>query len=781
MPSVIEEMTGINIKSDYFSTAPTLELFSKGIRTALIYGKNGCGKTTMAQGFREYISPVPPLMVELSPRANGSVIPVSPGETGKFFVFDEDYVSTRIRVKEDGLSAIVLFGDQIDLEDQLNTLETEITTKKDELDRQANECATYQSAKSVKSPAYWVTEIKNELKKDTGWAGNGAKIKNLRHNVAVNDEVIDKLGSLNPKKSQSELQADFTGRLLQYSAVNSSTEQLTVAVSALPNIGDKVQQAASLLSQIIDRPHWTTREQEIFDLLGGQGLETAKAFLSNSETTICNQCLQPISQEYRYNVLRELDSLLNREVEEFKEKLKKLIIQEVSNTAYESYRELPSYTVVRNNLDAYSKAVAAHNSIVYEKINNPFEPQEYDTNNKLMLLHLTLSKSLVELESNRTSYNLSITKRKDVMANLLVLNDEIAHYTIDSMYSSLIIQRAAKAVADELLERLSKELIDLKDRKAKLDAKRKNFKLAAEEINNSLEYIFYCKGRLTLELGEDDQYHLKVNGRPVTPNKVSCGERNALALSYFFTEIANNTNAKTNYANEVFLVIDDPISSFDFENRIGVQSLLRWKLEDVLSGCSTSKILIMTHDITTAFDLEKSLKEIKERLKGTRTSADYQLLRLEECSISKLSDDQRNEYTQLIRRIFEYAQQGTGDELVIGNIMRRVLEAFATFSYKEGIENISNKDSILCILPANQRTYFKNLMYRLVLNSESHSKDRILSMKDYSFSTLLSEAEKQRTARDIICFMYLLNKYHVLSHLPQNAEADISLWISNIK
>lgn len=53
-------------------------------------------------------------------------------------------------------------------------------------------------------------------------------------------------------------------------------------------------------------------------------------------------------------------------------------------------------------------------------------------------------------------------------------------------------------------------------------------------------------------------------------------------------------------------------------------------------------------------------------------------------------------------------------------------------------------------------------------------------MKDYGFASLLSEDEKKRTARDILCFIYLLNKQHVLSHLPLSAEPDITGWIANI-
>lgn len=777
MPSVIESMTGVNIKSDFFSTAPTFELFPPRHRSALLYGKNGCGKTTVAQGFREYIEPVTPPKVELLPWANGTR---APGQPGKFFVFDEEYVSKHVRVKEDGLDAIVLFGEQIDLETQITNAESDIAAKQAEVDSQVTACAKFTTATDVNAPDYWQTQIRNELKKDTGWAGKGSTIKGQRQNLSVTDDVIEKIGQLAPSKAQAELQEEFERRYAQFTTVNLTAAALPTAILPIPIVGDKAQQAKELLAKVVAQPQWTEREQKIFDLLGGQGLDKAKVFLSDTETTICDKCLQPISEEYRTAVLHELDCLLNRDVEEFKDELKKLLIPETANTSYEVYRDLASYNCVRDRLDDYIKAVAAHNTAVNEKIDNPFEPKDYDDAVGVMAANEAINKALTALEADRANYNLTVSQRGKVMTQLLTLNDALAHYVIESMYGSLKTQCTAKTAADTLLRQKRTELQALNDHKAQLDAQRKNFKLAAEEINHSLEYIFYCKGRLTLEPGGDEQYHLKVNGHTVSPSKVSCGERNALALSYFFTEIASNTNASAVYADEVFLVIDDPVSSFDFENRIGVQSLLRWKLGQVLEGCATSKVLIMTHDIGTAFDLEKGLKEIKECLKGTAKSADYQLLRLEDCAISKLTDNQRNEYTLLLGRIFDYAKTGVGDGLVIGNIMRRVLEAFATFSYKEGIENISSKDSILTILPESQREHFKNLMYRLVLNGESHFFEQIQGMKDYGFSGFLSDDEKKRTAREILCFMYLLNKHHILAHLPPSAEPDIAGWIVTI-
>lgn len=780
MSTIIESMTGIYIKSDFFNTAPTFELFPPHHRAALLYGKNGCGKTTVAQGFREYIQPVTPPMVELLPMANGITISASTGQSGEFFVFDEEYVAKHVRVKDNGLDAIVMFGEQIDLEEQIVKTEDDIETKQTEVDHQESTCAKYTIATDINAPDYWLNQIRIELKKDTGWAGKGSKIKGQRQNLSVTDDVINRIGQLVPKKPQVEFQEEFDRLYKQFMTVDSTAAVLPTEALTIPIISDKEQQAIDLLAEAIPQPQWTEREHKIIDLLGGDGLETAKAFLSDTEKTICDKCLQPISKEYRAAVLLELDCLLNREVEEFKEKLRQLLIPEIANTAYQAYHDLPSYNSVRDRLDNYIQAVSNHNTAVKAKIYSPFDPLDYDDSIGLKAANQAVNQALTALENERDLYNRSINKRSDVAQELKGINDALAHYAINNMYDSLKTQREAKANANTLLWQKKNELQDLLDHKAQLDARRKNFKLAADEINNSLEYIFYCKGRLMLELGNDEQYHLKVNGHTVAPSKVSCGERNALALSYFFTEIARNANANEVYSNEVFLVIDDPVSSFDFENRIGVQSLLRWKLGQVLEGCATSKVLIMTHDISTAFDLEKGLQEIKDRLKGTPKAADFKLWRLEDCSVSRLTNDQRNEYTLLLARIFEYAKTGTGDGLTVGNIMRRVLEAFATFSYKKGIETISADDTVLAVLSVSQREYFRNLMYRLVLHGESHSMENIQSLKDYGFSAMLSDEEKKRTARDILCFMYLLNKNHVLAHLPTGAEPQILSWIVNI-
>ena len=243
-------------------------------------------------------------------------------------------------------------------------------------------------------------------------------------------------------------------------------------------------------------------------------------------------------------------------------------------------------------------------------------------------------------------------------------------------------------------------------------------------------------------------------------------------------------DAKAVYSDEVLLVIDDPVSSFDLENRIGILSFLRWKLEQVLDGCATSKILVMTHDISVMFDMEKALQEISKHCEKVSVNAEYCLFQLDDKCLSEFKYKKHNEYTQLLQRIYQYATSAAvnpDSDLVIGNVMRRVLEAFASFSFKKGVEDVSLDERVLELLSDEEsKTYYRNLMYRLVLNNESHFIENIQGAPEMSFYSHLSSGEKQRTAKDILCFIYRLNKAHILSHLP-DAEPDLITWCTSVR
>lgn len=64
--SVFNDVIGISITSEYFNGSNEYKLFeNKNDRVAMIFGRNGSGKSTIAQGFIEYANSINPRNIDL--------------------------------------------------------------------------------------------------------------------------------------------------------------------------------------------------------------------------------------------------------------------------------------------------------------------------------------------------------------------------------------------------------------------------------------------------------------------------------------------------------------------------------------------------------------------------------------------------------------------------------------------------------------------------------------------------------------------------------------------
>ena len=283
----------------------------------------------------------------------------------------------------------------------------------------------------------------------------------------------------------------------------------------------------------------------------------------------------------------------------------------------------------------------------------------------------------------------------------------------------------------------------------------------------------------------------------VKPGDVSVGERNAIALGYFFSDIKKEKEKKNFYEGEYFLVIDDPISSFDRENRIGVISLLRKELLKFKKGNKNTKILIMTHDMQVLFDLHKMFDSMANELVGKEAKSTSYIL--EDKELSTINEKKYHEYSFLLQQIYEFAKGQSSENLnsEIGNMLRRVMEAYGTFIYKVGGTELFNKNMVLDkIKNEKHREFYRNCMIRLFLNGESHFEETVQSFNDMNFFTMLTTEKKQEYARYVLCFLYTLNPTHVLRHLEtidiknidnnskwseKNLIKQLDTWLQQIK
>ena len=778
-----------------FSEKTSLQLFqSADHRLCLIYGKNGTGKSTISKAFLKISDvDIPEITDACLEDFSGKVISYpSDEQSGKVFVFNEDYIQSKVKIKEEGLGTIVMFGKQAELETLIEVAQNEYDSALGEKEKAATVAAPFNNSTSPSAPSYYLSKMNIALSGDNNWAGRERLITGGRRNASVNNSTYENIVQKKPERGSEEIATEYQRLYDLLCEVRSGNAQISVAVNTIIDVPDNEGHARSLLAQRIEKPELSDRESYLLSLLSEgknqQILEMQETF-SDPKTGICPFCLQPVTAEYKESLVQSIQKILSKIVEEHKSALLRLKISPVV-IDFSPFQKLDKSALDRCGvaISQLNSAIEKFNRALETKIDNPYlsiELEQLGIGDKI----LELKNALEHLETVRLEYNKPLNNIPALQRKLQGLNTLLAYYEIEEYYTTYLKQKEEKAKADAVLEEKTAIEKEKKKKLEELQTKRKSIKIAIDMINARLRYVFFSAGRMEIEADESGTvYTLKSNGSSVKPSDISVGERNILALCYFFVEMLDNTEAEKAFAKESLVVIDDPISSFDHENRIGIMSLLRRDLEKVILGNCNSRIILLTHDLQSAFDLQKAFDELTSVYKKKKSAkCNSGIFELKNRMLSDFRYKKRHEYSELLADVYRFGVTASIDsEATIGNVMRRALEAFSTFVYKKGIDEISISDEVLDSLENKQYAeYFRHLMYRLVLNGESHSEERVRSlMDDNDFLEMLSIVEKQRTAKDIICFIYLLNPEHVRAHLSgadiPDFENTIMTWCKDI-
>lgn len=783
---MLENIKGIKIKGRCFKNEENFVLFpNHNDRISIIYGKNGSGKSTISEGFSYIVNNTS------SPDINASLLDseknvISLPEDKSIFVFNEKYIDENVKIDDDGLGSIILLGEQIDLQTEIDTLYFKISSIESECRTIESDYKQYQESQNPLNPMYHWTRISTILKQPGGWAETDSKIKNNRRNSSVTDDIIKEIYNLSTKLSSSELQRKFndTQALLdKVSDISTTYPDSIIPVIFDYNLEDKI---INILSVKIDEPVLTEREKLILTAIqnGGQStIENARHEFSSKNISVCPFCYQTVSESYKQELICNINRVLNKEVDTHKIALKSILFPTIvpDLTKYEPLDPVLVKSIMRQ-IQKCQELIDKYKNAIEQKLNNVYTPILLTTYGLCEEIE-NLNKLLKQLNDKRVEFNNAANQKNTLAKELIYINKLIAHLQIEQIYKDYVKQNAdMKQISNRLSEK-QESLKQMMEKLRKLQQRKSNIGLAINSINNALDYVFFAHGRLSIEL-KNDKYYLKSNGNDVKPKNVSLGERNIIALCYFFTQIMANQEVSKLYTNEIFIIIDDPISSFDFENKVGIISFLRYQVNRIIKSNSNSKILILSHDLETVFDLRKSMEEICQSTKGIAgvTPVTYVTFELSNLLINPLKNSY-NEYKELLKKVYYYANGDIeNDSIIIGNVMRRVLEAFSTFNYQKGINQISCDKNVLNAL-GNYSVYFENLMYRLILNGESHYEDQVNSIHDgNNFYEFISKTEKQRTAKNILCFMFLLNPNHIVAYLKDDANAtkNIQLWVKDI-
>lgn len=788
-----EKIKGVSIKGGYFEPETQIDIFENpSQQIALIYGKNGSGKSSLADAISEYKYNKKDWYETCFRDFTMNELEKSEEVKNNVYVYNEEFIDNNFKVSEGGLETIVLLGEQVDVEDKIEKAESLVNDKNREFEKLHNVILKFENEKDALSHKLYKNKVLKSLSSDNGWASRDRDIKEFKRKSSVDFNKAEEIVKNEPKKTKEELQEIYSQQIELLLDCSKNATKIDEEIRQQDIDKDIDNKIMMLLTKKIEKTEFNDIENEIYNEIckgNNEIVNRAKEEFSKDSVETCPYCHRTINKNEKSFLIKCIDKVLNKVVEEHKSELQK---SKIANLEYnlEKHKTLDTilYSSIRDEIIIINKTIDYYNENIDKKINNPFDPINIDNKN-LVELYESLNSKLYILEEKRIEINSAIDDKNGLKERLKEVNDNIAFYEIEEDYS--IYKRQFNIYNQKIEEEsdLNEKINELTREIERLKSQKRSVHIAVDEINKGLEYVFLNKKRITIQ-SEDGKYKIKSNGMDVKPENVSCGERNIISLIYFFYQVIEGEELKNAYSKEKFIVIDDPVSSFDIDNRMGILSYLKYQTQNIMSGNKKTKMIYLTHDIATMYDFEKIAQEVckfvyDSRDNKTKYKDFYTCLNFNNKATKLFYNDKgrkmhQNEYTELLNLIYNYAkgESSCEMELVMGNIIRRVLEAFSTFEYKKGIVDISNDKDIIKKL-GDKKSYYNSLMYRFVLNGESHLEDRVKNLKDMRLFSEISSEQRINTAQDILCFMYLLNGMHMKSHLPDEAIESIKEWCNN--
>lgn len=790
---MFENFKKINIQGGYFEDPVTLEVFKGADPLSIVYGRNGSGKTTIARCVKQLAESDEERTAREEKVANGdetdytvsSDAAISDEHKKDVFVFDEDFLRDNVRVEKDGLNTIVMLGEQVELDEQINAKTEELRRKTEEYNQQDELVKKYANAGENISPLYYWNQIREGLRAEDGWAEMDRQLKGNRVMSRITDDVVKTLTDMEePAETYEQLREKVQADLKLY--LDSENAQAIAWNEEDVTLPKSLDELNALLERPLDSPELSEREQRLMTLLTMISQEPQHFEQQHTRELIekgwafCPLCLREIKEDDRKAIFDTLTHILNKEADEYDALLRAALetygVIETDMPLFPgnlNERELNAAVAAR---DALQRVLAAVRERIEQRKRNIYKPLETAIDDQLGEAYTNArdawKKALDQVRKCVTTFNETVSKRNKLYEKVRRENFMVARKQLAAMLTGYKMAQTNENADKTKLGVLKGEKETIENTIKALKAQKERTDIALGYINMELQYVFYSEKKVKLIAGEGC-YKLVVNGKVVKPKKISVGERNVLGLCYFFAMLFSGKRDEEKYSTEYLIVIDDPVSSFDHGNRLGVMSLLRYQFHNIIKGNPNSRILVMSHDLQSVFDLVK----IRGDLKGGR-DRDKSFLELENKALK--SQTVKNEYQKLLTHVFEYASSANpeeldeGSDLGIGNIMRRMMEAFSSFCYNQPFEAMMRSEGILNHIPEDKRDYYENFMCRLTLNSGSHEEEHTYTLND--FTPFFTKEEKQQTAKSVLLFLLYVNEPHVKAYMKPEVVAAIETW-----
>ncbi len=718
-------------------------------RFNVIYGWNGCGKTTLSSllslvGKRTALSEgEAELEFDGTTKVSGAELASTP--VPQVRVFNRDFINATLQSEGSAIAPIYFLGeDSVEKQKQVDNLKKDL----------ASAHAAVMTARTNKITAesslddFCVARariIKGVLTTGNNAAYNNYDKRNFKRAVqALNAQNTAATPLNDGQKATLRRQKDAQPKpsIEEVTAPSFDLAAFTTEVEAL--VGRSV--VAQTLEELTSNTNLASWVQQGLALHSGE-----------HASEICRFCQQPLEAarrsalEAHFNdafatFQRELTALISR-LQTAKQSAGSLRLPETSRF-YDHLVAEATTTIesVTTDAKAVESAIEALIARVHVKRDNPFAPASPSPASGMTTS--TLATAIAALNTVVNRHN-ETTEQFQASVDEACKSLESAY--IAEAHAECIRLVEAVTNADATLSKVQGKPASIQDEINTLERAILEHRRPADELTQELrEYLGSDELRFDVK---GTGYALTRGGQPVS--HLSEGERTAITFLYFLKSLQDKT---FDMAHGI-LVIDDPVSSLDANSLFSAFGYMKERTKQC------GQLFILTH----SFPFFRLVKNWFHHLPGQRKKrvddrpARFFLLRSRRHSdgsrattlgpLDRLIEEHESEYQYLFKRVYDEAHRTDVDALEhhygLPNVARRLIEAFLAFRFPDLSGDLG---------PRLDRVSFDNAKKTRILrllNTYSHA--GAITEPEHDLSLL---AETQPVLLDVLEMMKAVDRAH---------------------
>ena len=687
----IKELKRYRFFQNYKWDEDNCKLFKK---YNLIYGWNGCGKTTLCDFYRDLEAGILSeegalfsLMFEST--ASGNVF-IDQNKIGtipyRFKVFHQNYIQENIgdvdavkHIFSVGKEQAARIGDVKQMRADAKAQEAKVKRIETELETLIHDFERFKTAKArdIKENAIYTNAYnKNKFydahqrlthKKELSYSDYQTALTAVRAQMMPQVQLFE-ISFIQPTVKE------YIADILRQTPVNNTIEYLKQDAA----IGDWVETGLSLHDE---------SKSEVCLFCGSkiphQRLETLKDHFNKSYKELSDKVVGAIT----------LLNTKSQQFEQFKGNLpnKALLYaelqQEYSDLCKKAVKVCEQYQEVIHNIISIlekKKGDMINDSLVFE----------FATEVDKLSFDYSVYRKILELFERHNQKTSAFDESKKHAQR------KIEEHLVSRFYDETKEWEKKLTDKEKELKTQTEALTKLKNKITALEQEIRNSQIPADAINKDISFIM---GRSELVFTNSDLgYQIKRNGKRAT--NLSKGEENAIALIYFFNTLLDVESD----AQNTIIVLDDPISSFDSNFYYNAIGYIREKSQQV------GQVFVFTHKFALLKDFSMMFGDHQTNQYIIQRSQNSPVL----VNLDNLISQYHDEYAYLFKKIYEFVKNppsDTSEYLQYPNMARRVLEGFLTFKLPSSKTMI---DKVLELENNRESSAVRSIMR--LLNNHSH-------------------------------------------------------------